>query len=56
MIDAVTDAMRTAVGNRSAAFVPGRRSLELVAEARSAVADLLGADPAGWCSARVPPR
>ncbi|MEU8111940.1 cysteine desulfurase-like protein [Micromonospora sp. NPDC048947] len=47
VIDAVTDAMRSAIGNRSAAFVPGRRSLELVAEARSAVADLLGADPAG---------
>ena len=47
MIDAVADAMRPAVGNRSAAFVPGRRSLELVAEARAAVADLLGADPAG---------
>ncbi|MGW3897358.1 cysteine desulfurase-like protein [Micromonospora profundi] len=47
VIDAVTDAMRTALGNRSAAFVPGRRSLEVVASARSAVADLLGADPAG---------
>ncbi|MET8371043.1 cysteine desulfurase-like protein [Micromonospora profundi] len=47
VIDAVTDAMRTALGNRSAAFVPGRRSLEMVAAARSAVADLLGADPAG---------
>ncbi|MFD6565893.1 cysteine desulfurase-like protein [Micromonospora profundi] len=47
VIDAVTDAMRTALGNRSAAFEPGRRSLEMVAAARSAVADLLGADPAG---------
>ncbi|MEU1397726.1 cysteine desulfurase-like protein [Micromonospora zamorensis] len=47
VIDAVADAMRAAVGNRSTANVPGRRSLELVAETRSAVADLLGADPAG---------
>ncbi|MEU7677367.1 cysteine desulfurase-like protein [Micromonospora taraxaci] len=47
VIDAVSDAMRSAVGNRSAANVAGRRSLELVAEARSAVADLLGADPSG---------
>lgn len=47
VIDAVADAMRTAVGNRSTASVPGRRSLELVAGARGAVADLLGAAPAG---------
>ncbi|MEU6076541.1 cysteine desulfurase-like protein [Micromonospora sp. NPDC047074] len=47
VIDAVTDAMRAAVGNRSAAFTPGRRSLEMVAAARSAVADLLGATPDG---------
>jgi cysteine desulfurase family protein (TIGR01976 family) len=47
VIDAVADAMRTAIGNRSTAFVPGRRSLELVAAARSAVADLLGGEPAG---------
>ncbi|GAA1640828.1 cysteine desulfurase-like protein [Catellatospora bangladeshensis] len=36
-----------AVANRSDAFAPGRRALEIVAEARRAVADLLGADPAG---------
>src|SRR6185312_9454907 len=47
VIDAVTDVMRTAVGNRSAAFEPGRRSLEVVAAARQAVADLLGAEPDG---------
>ncbi|MGW4500916.1 cysteine desulfurase-like protein [Micromonospora sp. NPDC004336] len=47
VIDAVADAMRTAVGNRSAAFTPGRRSLEMVAAARAAVADLLGAEPHG---------
>ncbi|SCF30804.1 cysteine desulfurase-like protein [Micromonospora mirobrigensis] len=47
VIEAVATAMRQAVGNRSAASVPGRRSLEMVAAARAAVADLLGADPAG---------
>ncbi|WP_320068015.1 cysteine desulfurase-like protein [Micromonospora sp. RTGN7] len=47
VVDAVTAAMRAAVGNRSAAFVPGRRSLEMVTAARSAVADLLGARPEG---------
>ncbi|WFE39599.1 cysteine desulfurase-like protein [Micromonospora sp. WMMD998] len=47
VIEAVADAMRAATGNRSTAFAPGRRALELVAGARTAVADLLGADPAG---------
>lgn len=47
VVDAVTAAMRAAVGNRSAAFAPGRRSLEMVGAARSAVADLLGAEPDG---------
>lgn len=47
VIDAVSAAMRTATGNRSAAFTPGRRSLEQVAAARAAVADLLGAEPDG---------
>ena len=47
MIDAVADAMRSAIGNRSAAFAPGRRSLELVAGARAAVGDLLGVAPDG---------
>ncbi|SCG61600.1 cysteine desulfurase family protein, VC1184 subfamily [Micromonospora echinaurantiaca] len=47
VIDAVSAAMRAATGNRSAAFTPGRRSLEQVATARAAVADLLGAEPDG---------
>lgn len=47
VIDAVGAAMGAATGNRSSAFVPGRRSLDLVAAARSAVADLLGARPEG---------
>ncbi|WP_319458574.1 cysteine desulfurase-like protein [Micromonospora sp. RTP1Z1] len=47
VIEAVGAAMRAAIGNRSTAFGPGRRSLDLVAAARSAVADLLGARPEG---------
>ncbi|MGR6318531.1 cysteine desulfurase-like protein [Micromonospora soli] len=47
VIDAVAAAMGAAIGNRSSAFVPGRRSLDLVAAARSAVADLVGGDPGG---------
>ncbi|MEV6371602.1 cysteine desulfurase-like protein [Micromonospora musae] len=47
VIDAVAGTMRSAVSNRSSAFRPGQRALELVAAARSAVADLVGGDPAG---------
>ncbi|WBB81449.1 cysteine desulfurase-like protein [Micromonospora sp. WMMD882] len=47
VVDAVADAMRAGIGNRSPASGPGRRSLEIVAAARSAVADLLGVEPAG---------
>lgn len=47
VIEAVAEAMRSAVGNRSTAFAPGRRSLEIVAGARAAVADLLGVVPEG---------
>ncbi|NES13387.1 MULTISPECIES: cysteine desulfurase-like protein [Micromonospora] len=47
VIDAVAAAMGAATGNRSTAFIPGRRSLDLVAAARSAVADLLGGQPEG---------
>ncbi|MEU4681271.1 cysteine desulfurase-like protein [Micromonospora sp. NPDC023737] len=47
VIDAVAGAMRSAVSNRSSAFRPGQRALELVAGARAAVADLVGGDPAG---------
>jgi cysteine desulfurase family protein (TIGR01976 family) len=43
-IDAVT---RAAVANKSTAFAPGRRALEIVAAARSAVADLLNGAPDG---------
>ncbi|MFB9236784.1 cysteine desulfurase-like protein [Plantactinospora siamensis] len=45
--DAVAGAMRTAVANRATGHEPGRRAYELVAGARAAVADLVGADPAG---------
>ncbi|MEU5788815.1 cysteine desulfurase-like protein [Micromonospora purpureochromogenes] len=47
VIDAVSGAMGSALGNRTPAFAPGRRSLELVDAARAAVADLLGAAPHG---------
>lgn len=47
VIEAVSAAMRTAVSNRGSAFEPARRSGEIVAAARSAVADLVGGDPAG---------
>ena len=45
--DAVAGAMRSAVSNRGTAFPAARRSGEIVADARAAVADLLGADPGG---------
>ncbi|GAB7052578.1 cysteine desulfurase-like protein [Catenuloplanes indicus] len=45
--DAVAATMRAAVSNRSPAFEPGRRSGEIVAAARHALADLLGAAPQG---------
>jgi cysteine desulfurase family protein (TIGR01976 family) len=44
---AVAATLRAAVGNRTTVFPPGRRAIEIVALARVAVADLLGADPAG---------
>ncbi|MEU8819154.1 cysteine desulfurase-like protein [Actinoplanes sp. NPDC048796] len=47
VIDAIAAAMRTAVSNRGTASEPARRSGEIVEAARSAVADLLGGDPAG---------
>ncbi|MEV7263182.1 cysteine desulfurase-like protein [Micromonospora aurantiaca] len=47
VVEAVAGAMRAATGNRSTAFLPGRRALDLVAGARAAVADLLGAQPSG---------
>ncbi|MCY1140151.1 cysteine desulfurase-like protein [Actinoplanes sp. Pm04-4] len=45
--EAIARAMRTAVSNRGTAHEPARRSGEIVAAARSAVADLVGGDPAG---------
>ncbi|MBL7259720.1 cysteine desulfurase-like protein [Paractinoplanes lichenicola] len=47
VIEAIAAAMRTAVSNRGTAHEPARRSGEIVAAARSAVADLVGGDPAG---------
>ena len=47
VIAAITAAMRTAVSNRGTAHEPARRSGEIVAAARAAVADLVGGDPAG---------
>ena len=40
--DAITAVTRGAVGNKSTAFAPGRRALEITAAARSAVGDLVG--------------
>src|SRR5262245_45703753 len=45
--DAITAVTRTAVANKSTAFEPGRRALEIVAKARAAVADLVGGDARG---------
>jgi len=45
--DAVAATMRSAVSNRGEAFAPARRSGEIVAAARAAVGDLVGADPRG---------
>jgi len=47
VIAAITRAMRTAVSNRGTGFEPARRSGEIVAAARAAVADLVGGDPGG---------
>ncbi|MEE6261977.1 cysteine desulfurase-like protein [Plantactinospora sonchi] len=45
--EAVAGTMRTAVANLNSAHVPGRRSGDLVAAARQAVADLVGGTPDG---------
>jgi cysteine desulfurase family protein (TIGR01976 family) len=47
VITAIAAAMRTAVSNRGTASEPARRSGEIVVAARSAVADLVGGNPAG---------
>ncbi|GAA2640668.1 cysteine desulfurase-like protein [Dactylosporangium fulvum] len=44
---AVASVLRGAVANRTTAFAPGRRALRILADARAAVADLVGADPDG---------
>jgi cysteine desulfurase family protein (TIGR01976 family) len=44
---AVAGTLRTAVSNRGTAFEPARRSGEIVAAAREAVADLVGGTPGG---------
>jgi cysteine desulfurase family protein (TIGR01976 family) len=45
--DAMAGLLRSAVSNRHGPFPSSRRADEVVAEARSAAADLLGADPRG---------
>jgi cysteine desulfurase family protein (TIGR01976 family) len=45
--DAIHTTLRAAVGNRTTVFAPGRRAIEIIGQARAAVADLLGADPTG---------
>jgi cysteine desulfurase family protein (TIGR01976 family) len=45
--DAVADVMRSAVSNRGTAFAAARRSGQIVAAARAAVADLVGGEPEG---------
>jgi cysteine desulfurase family protein (TIGR01976 family) len=47
VIDAIAGTLRRAVSNRSTAFEAGRRAGEIVTAAREAVADLVGAVPAG---------
>jgi cysteine desulfurase family protein (TIGR01976 family) len=47
VIAAIAGTMRTAVANRGTASEPARRSGEIVAAARAAVADLVGGEPAG---------
>ncbi|WP_433293881.1 cysteine desulfurase-like protein [Actinoplanes sp. CA-030573] len=47
VIEAIGGAMRAAVSNRGSAHEPARRSGEIVAAARAAVADLVGGQPEG---------
>ena len=42
MIDAIADAYRAGIGNLGGAFAASRRSDPIVAQARAAVADLVG--------------
>jgi cysteine desulfurase family protein (TIGR01976 family) len=45
--DAIAEVTGSAVANKSSAFEPGRRALEIVDRARVAVADLVGGEPDG---------
>ncbi|HZC71710.1 MAG TPA: cysteine desulfurase-like protein [Jatrophihabitans sp.] len=47
VIDAIADALRSAMANTGGAFAASRRSTELVVAARSAIADLVGGVPEG---------
>jgi cysteine desulfurase family protein (TIGR01976 family) len=47
VIDAIADAYRAGIGNVGGAFAASRRSGDIVAAARAAVADLVGGDPGG---------
>ena len=47
VINAVADALRSAMANTDGAFAASRRSNEVVAAARSAIADLVGGVPEG---------
>ena len=47
VIDAISDAYRSGLGNSDGAFPASARSDAIVAECRQAVADLVGGDPAG---------
>src|ERR1700729_2852508 len=47
VIDAIADALRFAMANIEGAFAASRRSTEVVAAARSAIADLVGGVPEG---------
>jgi cysteine desulfurase family protein (TIGR01976 family) len=47
VIDAVSDALRLSMANVHGEFAASRRSDQTVSEARAAIADLLGGEPAG---------
>src|SRR5690348_8681337 len=47
VIDAISDAHRSGLGNSGGAFPASKRSDAITAECRRAVADLIGGDPAG---------
>ena len=44
---AIAEVTQAAVANKSTTFAPGRRALEITAQARAAVADLVGGEPDG---------